>query len=340
MTYPSRLVLLAPLLVSFLCPAVRAASCTTQGQMTPSERNDLAASARILLTRVQNGDVDGLKAQTLPAVAADFSGIASSVQALHPLIQRATVTVDDLYDHDASANQAGAPSTEFFCGSPVVVLNFSGLPPGKYALAGLHATGVEQPQQVSLILARSGSQWLLAGFFAKPMIEAGHDGLWYWVSARRLKQMNGRWAAWIYFRMAANLLDPLDNLSSPNLQKLQRETDEAKPADFPSGQPVTVNSTAGPFQVTAVDTSTDFGGLDLDVHYIPNPAQAAQLSNPPSARRQVLEIMSALLAAHPELHQAFHGIWVHADQGNASLFALELPMDQIATSSSGVPITR
>ena len=31
-----------------------------------------------------------------------------------------------------------------------------------------------------------------------------------------------------------------------------------------------------------------------------------------------------------ELHDAFHGIWVHANQGQASLFSLELPMDQIA----------
>ncbi len=336
MSLRSSLGLVASLLLSV--PAY-GASCLTQAQMTGAERNDLAASARILLSRVQNGDVNGLKAGTLPAVAADFSGIAASVEQLHPLIQRATVTVDDLYDLDASTDQPNQPSTQFFCGSPIVVLNFSGLPPGKYALAILHATGVPQPQQISFILAHSGNQWQLAGFFAKPMVEDGHDGLWYWVSARRFQQANGRWAAWIYYRMAANLLDPLDNLTSPNLQKLQHETEEVKPADFPSGAPVTVNSIAGPLQVTSVDTSTAFGGLDLDVHYVPSAAQTAQLSNPPTARQQILDVMNALLAAHPELHQAFHGIWVHADQGNATLFALELPMDQIAPAA-GAPMAR
>jgi hypothetical protein len=337
MSLRSSLGLIASLLFSL---PVHAASCLTQAQMTGAERNDLAASARILLSRVQNGDVNGLKAGTLPAVAADFGGIAASAEQLHPLIQRATVTVDDLYDLDASTDQPNQPNTQFFCGSPVVVLSFSGLPPGKYALAILHATGVPQPQQISFILAHSGNQWQLAGFFAKPMVEDGHDGLWYWVSARRFKQANGRWAAWIYYRMAANLLDPLDNLTSPNLQKLQRETEEVKPPDFPSGAPVTVNSTAGPLQVTSVDTSTAFGGLDLDVHYSPSAAQAAQLSNPPTARQQVLDVMNALLQAHPELHQAFHGIWVHADQGNATLFALELPMDQIAPAAGGAPVAR
>jgi hypothetical protein len=284
------------------------------------------------MVQVQNGDVNGLKADTLPAVAADFSGIATSVQNLSPMVQRATITVDDVYDLDASSDQPGAPSTQFFCGSPVVVLNFSNLPPGKYALALVHATGVEKPQQVSLILAQNGGRWMLAGFFAKPMITAGHDGLWYWVSARKYKQMNGRWAAWIYYRMATDLLDPLDNLSSPNLQKLQRETDEVKPTDFPTDKPVTVSSPSGTFQVTAVDTTTAFGGLDLEVHYTPDPTQAAQLRDPPAARKQVVDVMNALLTTHPGLREAFHGIWVHADQGNASLFALEIPMDQIASS--------
>jgi hypothetical protein len=300
--------------------------------MTPADRNALSSAARSMLSQVQNGDVNGLKANTLPAVAADFGGIAGSVQNLQPDVKTATITVDNVYQLDSSTDQAGAASTQFFCGSPVVVLNFSGLPPGKYALALVHASGVEKPQQVSLILAQNAGRWMLAGFFAKPMVDAGHDGLWYWVSARKFKQANGRWAAWIYYRMAANLLEPLDNLSSPNLQKLQRETDEVKPTDFPTDKPVTVNSPAGAFQLTAVDTTTAFGGLDLDVHYTPDAAQAAQLHDGPAARRQVEGVMTALLAAHPELKEAFHGMWVHADQGNASVFALEIPMNQIAAS--------
>jgi hypothetical protein len=315
-----------------LVPVADAASCTTQSAMTPQERSALSVVARGILVQVQNGDVNGLKTNTLPAVAADFSGIASSVQSLQPEVQKATVTVDEIYDLDASTDQPGTANTQFFCGSPVVVLNFSNLPPGKYALALVHATGVEKPQQVSLVLAQNAGRWMLAGFFAKPMITAGHDGLWYWTSARKFKEMNGRWAAWIYYRMATDLLEPMENLSSPNLQKLQQETEQVKPTDFPTDKPITVNSPAGAFQVTAVDTTTAFGGLDLEVHYTPDPSQAAQLHDPPSARKQVVGVMTALLAAHPELHDAFHGIWIHADQGTASLFALEMPMDQIAAS--------
>jgi hypothetical protein len=300
--------------------------------MQPAERTALMTAAKNMVGEMQAGDVNGLKANTLPAVASDFSGIAQSVQNLSPDIKTATITVDTIYDLDASSDAAGQQSIQFFCGSPVVVLNFAGLPPGKYALALVHATGVEKPQQVSLILGQDGGKWMLGGLFVKPMINAGHDGLWYWTSARKYKQANGKWAAWIYYRMAEGLLQPLDNLTSPNLQKLQQETEEVKPTDFPTDKPVSVNSGSGTFQVTAVDTTTAFGGLDLEVHYTPDATQAAQLHDPPSARKQVVGVMTALLATHPELKEAFHGIWVHADQGNASLFALELPMDQIATA--------
>lgn len=321
-----------------------ATNCTTQSMMTPAERQNLENTARTIATLVQAGNVNGLKAVTLPAVAADFNGIAGSVQALAPTVQRATITVDSLYNLDASTEQAGQQQTDFFCGSPVVVLNFTNLPPGKYALAVVHATGVEKPQQLALILAQGPTQqWMLAGFFAKPMTEGGHDGLWYWVSARKFAQQNGKWAAWFYYRLAANLLNPMDNLTSPNLQKLQRETDGVKPANLPIDKPLALTANGATFQLSGVDITTQFGALDLDVHYIPDATQAAQLRNPPDARKQVVDVMSALLAQHPELHNAFHGMWVHADQGNVSLFALELPMDQVAEATppgNSAPVPR
>jgi hypothetical protein len=314
-----------------MAPALRAATCTTQSQMTPAQRQGLANAARAMLAQVQDGDVASIQANTIPAVAADFGGIRGSIEYLKPLVQGATVTVDELYVLDASGDPAGAARTDFYCGSPVVAVNFTNLPPATYALAILHATGVPQPQQVALILQKmTGDRWMLGGFYSKPMVEAGHDGLWYWISARQYAQTKKDWAAWLYYRLADNLLDPLDFLSSPNLEKLQHETEQARPATFPGAHPMTLNAGSSAFTVTAIGTTTTFGPLDLDVHYTPDPTQASQLRDPPAARKQVTDIMSALLELHPELQGAFHGIWVHADQGNATLFALELPMNQIA----------
>lgn len=312
----------------FALPQVWAASCTTQAQMTAEQRNELVNAARAVLAQVQSGNIAAIRVDTLPAIAADFNGIQQSVQYLQPVIQPADITVDDLYLLDASTDAPNTPTTDFYCGSPVVGFNFTNLPPGTYALAITHATGITRPQQISLILARSqDNRWLLAGFFDKPMVLDGHDGVWYWATARKYAQSNADWAAYFYYKIATYLLDPVDFLASSNLEKLRHESDSIH-ADLPApAMPLTVSLHGAQFEVTSVDTTTEFGPLDLDVHYIPDPAQMAELRYPVIARQQVTNLMTALLAMHPELQGAFHGMWLHADQGNASLFALELPMN-------------
>lgn len=326
-------------------PHAYGASCTTQSQMTVEQRNALAATARSVLADIESGDEQALRQGTLPSVAADFSGMMNSVDHLKPLLKSASITVDEIYLLDASTNPAGAPEADFYCGSPVVAFNIPNLPPGKYALAILHATGMPQPQQTSLILSgTTDGRWLLAGLFNKAMTAEGHDGLWYWTSARNYSQAKKNWDAWFYYRLAGNLLDPLDFLSSPNLQRLQQESDRVRPADLPGSAPMSLSTPGGTFTVTAVDTTTAFEKLDLDVHYTPDASQAAQLTDPQLARTQATGIMSALVNAHPELMAAFHGIWVHAEQGTGTLFALELPMDQITSEKSSAqnstPVSR
>ncbi len=329
---------LVALTCAIFSSSANAASCKTQSQMTPAQRESLSNAARSMITDVQSGDVQHLRANTIPAVAADFDGIAASAATLKPLVQQATITVDSFYALDASAEPAGVARTDFYCGTPVVVLNFTDLPPASYALVILHATGVPNPQQISLILSESADhRWLLGGFFSKPMTLAGHDGLWYWVSARKFAQTNMNWDAWFYYRMAAYFLDPVDFLSSPNLDKLQHEQERVKPSNLPlAQQPLMIGGQGSVFQVTYIDTTTTFGPLDLEVQYTPDTTQAAQLHDPPTARKQVTQVMTALLSLHPELHEAFHGFWVHADQGSVSVFSLELPMDQIHSDPQSV----
>jgi len=324
-----------------LSSAADAVSCKTQSQMTPSERDALSNAARSIMGQVQSGDAKGVQAATIPAVAADFSGIAASIETLKPFVQQATITVNSLYVLDSSADQAGGGRIDFYCGSPVVILNFTDLPPGNYAFAILHATGVPKPQQIALVLSMSASNhWMLGGLFTKPMTEAGHDGLWYWVSARNFAQKKMNWDAWLYYRLAAYFINPVDFLSSPNLDKLQGEQTQVKPTDLPgTQQPLMLGRQGSVFQVTNIDTTTTFGPLDLEVQYSPDHGQATQLLDPPSARKQVTQVMTALLSLHPELHDAFHGIWVHADQGSASLFSLELPMNQIVPDGQSTEIT-
>jgi hypothetical protein len=336
---PRALLVLMTLGGAMLPLTARAGSCKTQSQMTAAQRDALSSAARTMVGEVQTGDVQALRTNTIPAVAADFGGIADSVGSLKPLVQQAAITVDSLYALDASTEAVGTARTDFYCGTPVVVLDFNNLPPGSYALAILHATGVPQPQQISLILSETaGHRWMLGGFFSKPILETGHDGLWYWASARKYAQRNMNWDAWFYYRIAAYFLDPVEFLSSPNLDKLQHEEEHVHPTNLPAmQQPLMIGAHGSVFQVNSIDTTATFGALDLEVHYTPDAAQAAQLHDPPTARKQVTALMTSLLTLHPELHDAFHGIWILADGGSASLFSLELPMDQIvpATQTAG-----
>jgi hypothetical protein len=324
--------------VPWLTPAALAATCTTQSQMTAAQRDSLAGAARKLAGMVQRGDVAAAKADTLPAVAANFDGIAASITALHPDVAQATIVVYDLYALDASTEPAGGGQTDFYCGSPVVVLNFTGLPPGKYGLAIVHATGVPKPQQMALIFSETApNQWQLAGFVAKPMTQAGHDGLWYWTQGRSYAQKKMNWNAWFYLQTAAALLNPADFVASPNLGKLQQEADKVRPAGIPAGQPITLTADGQTYSITGLTPAAEFGPLDLAIDYAPNPTQAAQLRDPVAARRQAVAIMQGLLTEHPELREAFHGLWVRADANNAMIYSLELPMNQItpATPQAG-----
>lgn len=334
--YSGRIALLA-LAGAMLAPAASADPCTLQAQMTPAQRQQYQQAARTMIGEVQSGDMTGLRNDTLPAVAADFTGIERSAQALQPLIQQAGITVNDLIAFDAGGQGQGA---QFFCTPPgstmTIVLSFPSLPQGHYVLAILHATGVPKPQQIALILAQSPQgQWQLAGFFAKPLMFAGQDGVWYWRHARQYAQNHDQWAAWFYYQIASSLVAPVNFLSSPNLQKLHTEAQQVQPSNLPGQQPVTFSANGQSFQITRLDTSTALGPLDFVIHYTPDPAEAAQLRDPTQARQQVLQLMSGILAVHPGLRQAFHGLWVYADSNGATLFALELPMSQIPGGTPG-----
>jgi hypothetical protein len=315
------------LLLGIALPQAWAASCMTQAQMPAPERDALVSAAKSLASEVQAGNIAAIRSSTLPAIAADFNGIQQTVQYLQPIVQQATITIDNLYLLDASTDPPNQPQTDFYCGSPVVGFDFNGIPPGTYGLVIIHATGVKQPQQIVLILSKTqDNRRLLAGFFVKPMLLDGHDGTWYWASARKYAQSNGEWSASIYYRIAGNLLNPVDFLASPNLEKLRHEADQLHSTLPAASSPLSVNAGGASYKVTAIDTTTEFGALDLDVHYVPDASQMADLRTPAVARKQVTDLMNALLGMHPELARAFHGMWLHADQGNASLFALELPM--------------
>ena len=312
-------------------------SCATQSQMPAAQRTILAQSAQMLAGNVESGNAAAVRTQTIASVAAQFDPIANSIQTVNAAIAHATLTVDDVYLLDAT-DLKSAQEAQFFCGvagsALTVEVTIPALPPGKYALAILHATGVKQPQQLSLLLQNdpAGSpDWKLAGFFTRPMLMGGHDGIWFWRQARDYAAKKQLWDAYFYYQTAQYLLEPVDFISSPNLQKLQREAEQNRPDNLPGADPLRLNAGTQTFNITDLHTGELSNQLDLVVTYSATPNQDLV-----AARAQVTAVMRALLQQHPELQSAFHGLWVYAaTPGNQNPFALELPMEQIQASPSG-----
>jgi hypothetical protein len=306
-------------------------SCKTQAAMTEAERAAIVQAARQIALDVQAGRSDDLKAATVPAVAASFNSIGQAAAALTPLISGATITVDAVYQLDASDAKPGDDQEQFFCGAADsnmhVTFSIQHLPPGQFAFALVHATGVVKPQQIAMLLQslKAGAPWQLAGFFPKPLSVAGHDGLWYWKQARIYAQKKQMWNAWLYYSTAVYLLQPAGFFSSANLEKLVDEQQSSRPPDLPDVKPLTLHANGGDYTITGLRTDDALGGLDVVGHY-----NSADNSDPVVARTNNIAVMHGLLALHPELREAFHGLWVFADaKPGGQPFSLEQPMTEL-----------
>jgi hypothetical protein len=308
-----------------------AISCTTQAEMKEADRTSLAAAVHVLAGKVQSGDAAAVKGSTIPTVANDFTSIAGSIETLTPLLAGATLDVTSIYDLQATDAKPNQDEVEFFCGeaanAPHVTFTIPQLPPGHYAFAIVQATGIKQPQRLSFLLQQTGS-WQLAGFFPRPLLSAGHDGVWYWQKARAYAKAGQLWDAYFYYQTSAYLLLPADFVGSSNFEKLIQEETAATPPGLPGAQPMTINAGDAAIEVTNLHTDSSFGGLDLVVNY-----NTADVSEPAAARIKTVALMKALLALHPELKEAFHGLWVFAHAPGQPPFALELPMAEIAAQS-------
>jgi hypothetical protein len=315
-------------LVTLLLPGrIYAVSCTTQSQMSESERAALVQSSRTLASAVQSGNTAAVQALTIPKVKAQFDPIASMIEQAAPLLAGATVTIDALYGLDASDLKSAVEDTVFFCGvagSPVHVdLTIPQLPQGKYALVLVHATGVRQPQQMAFLLQNNG-EWQLAGLFVKPLLLAGHDSVWYWTKARAFNQKGQKWNAYFYYTTAAYLATPADFLNSANLDKLNQETAASKPDGLPGAQPMVVNAGGQTYSVSELHTDGSLGGLDLVLRY-----STTDAADPVATRARNLELMKATLQAHPELRDGFHGLWVFAEAPSQRPYGNELAISEI-----------
>jgi hypothetical protein len=196
------------------------------------------------------------------------------------------------------------------------------LPPGRYAIALADAVGSQLAGQLGIVLAWDGANWRFAGMSAHQGVFDGHDGVWYWSRARGLAK-NDPWSAWYSYDAARFLLLPLDFISSPNLEKLQKEQSEI----------VSGPQNAFPYQLRAGDRTWNVDAVAFDASLMqPDLAvvyESAGVTDPAAQRTEATAVFSAFLKAQPGIRANFHGLWAYAMINGKRTPIIELPMTQI-----------
>lgn len=312
--------------ISFALPATsQAATCTAQGELSPQDRNLLSTFAGRVADAVVNQDFSALQAALLPAESSDWNGIRGAIEQAGPIVKGGKPQLRNLYLLDASSQTAPA-DTQFFCsssnGSLTVTINMRNLPPGRYAIAIADAVGAQLAGQMGIVLAWDGSTWRFAGLSTHQGVFDGHDGLWYWTRARGLAKVDP-WSAWYSYDAARFLLLPLDYISSPNLEKLQKEQAEI-PSSPQSAFPYSMKSGDRTWKIDAVALDPSLTEPDLAVVY-----ESTGVTDPAAQRTEATAVFSAFLKAQPGVRANFHGLWAYAMINGKRTPVIELPMTQI-----------
>jgi hypothetical protein len=306
-----------------------AVSCTTQAELQPQDRNALAAIGQRLAVAILQQDYSILQAQLLPAISAQWDGMHGEVELGAPLLKGGRAQIEAIYLLDASA-QTETTDDQFFCsnanGSLTVTVNMHALPPGKYAVVLADAEGAPLGGQIGLIAVWDPTgatpAWKLGGVSVRQGIVDGHDGVWYWTRARALATIGQPWSAWYSYDLARYLLLPVDFLSSPNMDKLNREQSQLK--DVPGPFPLSLDDGPRNWKIDGVRIDTTLRQADLSVTY-----ESLGITDPAASRTEAIAVLTAFLKAHPELRVNFHGLWAVASKDGKLTPVMELPMGQI-----------
>ncbi len=300
--------------------------------MDAALRGSVQEAALSIGKAVKAGDAAAVKAASVADLASNFGATEVLVQATSAKLAGDELRVSQLYSLDASARKAGdSGSADFACmlkdtGAAETDFSINGLPAGLYAFAMVEASGGAQPWLLSLLLEKQSGGWKMAGFYPHVRTAAGHDGLWYWKTAREQGGEKQALLAWLDYEEADALLQPAPFVSSTNLEKLRAEQRQAGPADLVNGvsaeSPYVVKGTGGAeyrFNSLTTQPSDDNKSLHLMLHLAEDPA-----ATPEAVRAHGDAAARALVKAHPELKAAYATVFVFADgpQGNPPVVTL------------------
>ncbi len=214
-------------------------ACTTQSAMTGDMRQSLADAALAIATAIKGNDTERVRSLSSPEIASNFDSTVFVIHQTSTAIADATLRVTQLYRLDASNRKPGDSAVaDFGCAlsgsTDEVDFSIPGLPPGVYAFVIVEAAG-DRPWLLPILLQQQGTAWKMAGFYPHARTVGGHDGLWYWTTARADAKAGKKWLAWVLYGEADQLLRPANFITSTHLDQLRSERRSNAPSELSDG---------------------------------------------------------------------------------------------------------
>src|SRR5579864_7667939 len=310
-------------------PAQLAAqTCSSDGDLDAGTKAAIESAARQFLNMSKNGDVAGLKSNSIPAISGDFGAIENAVITNRQYLAEGPSSIAGSYLLDASQAKGTLARADFYCGiynSPDR-LSFSipNLPAGKYAIAIQKVSG-KDPITLTLILQNLGGAWKLAGYYPRLDAIGGHDGQWYLAKAREYKSKGQVHDAWFYYLTGWDLTAPVNFMSTPQLDKIAQEMETARPSDLPSTQsPMDLATSGKIFKISELAPVPVGDDLNLRVRY-----QSADASNSAVAFQDNMAVIKGIVAKYPELRGAFTAVVARAVDNSGHEYGSLLAMKDV-----------
>jgi len=316
----------------FVHAHAHAQTCQSAADMDAPVRTALESTAKRYFEMAVRADVASLKQNSIATVAASFAGIESAIKENQDAFTGAQATVRPPFLLTADGVEPLARA-EFLCGvfgksgqtkdSSVFVLN--NLPPGKYGVAILDVNGAQAAMTLTMVLQQVGSDWKLAGYYARSSQAAGHDAAWFILHARDFKAKSKNHNAWLYYREAIALSAPVDFMTTLDTDKLYDEAQAMQPADVPAnGNAVDISASGKTYHLTEIFPLAVGNDLDVVAKY-----QAADVSNTTRTFQENTAVIKALIAKFPEFREAFAGVVARAVDPSGHDYGTLLAMKDI-----------
>jgi hypothetical protein len=301
-----------------------AQSCQMKDDVDAANRSSLDNAVNQYLGQLASGNTAALASEATP----EFGNITNVANEAKGNLTGATGKVRWYFLLDNSQTKPGERA-EFYCGvfnsNDRISFSFPQLPAARFAVVVQDATGGKMPYMITWILQNVNSTWRIAGMIPKPATIAGKSGLDFWKDARAAKTAGKQHSAYFDYIMADFLLRPLGAMSTPNLDKLADEMQQAAPNDLPVNGPITLQAENGKgYQVTQVFPTPVEDKLDLVVKY-----NVPDVSNTTQAFQDNTAVIKSVVTKWPEVRDSFNAIVARATAPNGQDYGTLLEMKDI-----------